>query len=68
MHQSHSRVKMIIKYIPLGGIYGQNMWFHVTDLMAKVQLKVITQIKTLGDGLGMIWLHVVSSQKGYFGG
>ena len=36
--------------------------------MAKVQLKVITQIKTLGDALGMIWLQVVSSQKGYFGG
>ena len=34
--------------------------------MAKVQLKVITQIKTLGDALGMIWPQVVSSQKGYF--
>ena len=43
------------------------MKLHVADLMAKVQLKVITQIKTLGDALGMIWLQVVSSQKGYFG-
>ena len=38
---------------------------HVTDLMAKVRLKVITQIKTLGDALGMVWLQVVSSEKGF---
>ena len=38
------------------------MKLHLTDLMEKVWLIVITQIKTLGDAIGMIW------KKGYFGG
>ena len=31
------------------------MYVHVTDIKAKVWLKVLTQIKTLGDAIGMIW-------------
>ena len=41
---------------------------NATDLMAKVWLKVIIQIKTPGDDLSMIWLQVASSENGHFGG
>ena len=43
-------------------LVAKNMKLHFTDLMEKVWVKVITQIKTLGDAIGMIW------KKGYFGG
>ena len=39
------------------------MKVHVTDFIANMWRKVITQIKTLSDALDMIWPQVVSSEK-----
>ena len=66
MTMYHSRAKIIIMRTNPFRCYRWPKYVGA-DLMAKVWLTVIIQIKQMGDALGMIWLQVVSSEKCYFG-
>ena len=62
--QNHNYGNKSLRMVTIWPKYvGASHWPH-----GKGMAKVITQINTLGDALGMIWPQVLSSEKGYFGG